>query len=465
MIATDTRVRTWAIAWLPGLIKRAIRVPLRAHTRPSRASLYLLCSLASEFRAELSQMKLVSSLDAVCSSMLPCLSCSRLRCISPAQAKTALWSLVGEESLAASVLQLYWKKKHTADLLERRKEEERATKQKKKDAIKQRAEEEKEKALEEAQEAIQLAAAEEAAAVNSISEPEVIDRSRIERNINGSEEPSSARPELWNIDNTEVDMLVKYKTGGQMWYVQSRMRENPPNGKPIPGYPMNKKAVDAKRHYAADGEGEFNADSTNFGDAKYWRSIEVANPPQKKARENVQGGKAVSARDLAMGNGADDDNEEGEEEEESENEEPPPNAFEKRQDLIMRFQRSQATEDWQKMEGSNESVTEDALRIWVGLGRGLANADKNGKSDPYCVVKMANIEVFRTEIIDDTLDPCWNTSFLVPMKRVDNLMRKLAQKKQSKATLESLRSKVHPFNRVLCLACRYPADCVMCLRR
>ena len=77
-----------------------------------------------------------------------------------------------------------------------------------------------------------------------------VDRSEIERNANGSEEPSSADPELWNIgdghpihspspselgsllsapvlpsppppprppDNCEVDILVKYKMGGQMW--------------------------------------------------------------------------------------------------------------------------------------------------------------------------------------------------------------------------------------------------------
>ena len=45
---------------------------------------------------------------------------------------------------------------------------------------------------------------------------EHIDRSDIERNAEGSEESSSANPELWNIDNCEVDMLVKYKMGGQM---------------------------------------------------------------------------------------------------------------------------------------------------------------------------------------------------------------------------------------------------------
>ena len=107
-----------------------------------------------------------------------------------------------------------------------------------------------------------------------------IDRSEIERNKNGTEEPSSADPELWNIDNCEVDILVKYKMGGQMWYVQSRMREN--NAKspalPIPGFPMNKKAEDAKRFYSKD-DVEYNAGSTNFCKAAGWKEIEAANPP------------------------------------------------------------------------------------------------------------------------------------------------------------------------------------------
>ncbi|GMH74124.1 hypothetical protein TrRE_jg1034 [Triparma retinervis] len=81
-----------------------------------------------------------------------------------------------------------------------------------------------------------------------------IDRSEIERNANGSEEPSSADPELWNIDNTEVDILVKYKMGGQMWYVQSRMRENTAKtpAQPIPGFPMNAKAKASGRFYAIE---------------------------------------------------------------------------------------------------------------------------------------------------------------------------------------------------------------------
>ena len=108
-----------------------------------------------------------------------------------------------------------------------------------------------------------------------------IDRSEIERNKNGSEEPSSADPELWNIDNCEVDILVKYKMGGQMWYVQSRMRENTAKSPavPIPGFPMNKKAEDAKRYYAKEDEGEFNKGSENFSNAAGWKEIQTANPP------------------------------------------------------------------------------------------------------------------------------------------------------------------------------------------
>ena len=107
-----------------------------------------------------------------------------------------------------------------------------------------------------------------------------VDRSQIERNAYGTEEPSSAEPELWNIDNCEVDILVKYKMGGQLWYVQSRLRENPAKDPPlpIPGYPMNRKAEDAKRFYIRDGV-EFNKGSKNVADAAGWKAIEAANPP------------------------------------------------------------------------------------------------------------------------------------------------------------------------------------------
>ena len=50
-----------------------------------------------------------------------------------------------------------------------------------------------------------------------------MDRSAIERNKFGEEEPHTDDPELWNIDGTEMDFLAGYKVGGQMWYIQSRL--------------------------------------------------------------------------------------------------------------------------------------------------------------------------------------------------------------------------------------------------
>jgi len=42
---------------------------------------------------------------------------------------------------------------------------------------------------------------------------------------NGSEEAHSDDPELWDIDGTEMDLLAKYKVGGQMWYLQDRAKD------------------------------------------------------------------------------------------------------------------------------------------------------------------------------------------------------------------------------------------------
>ena len=79
-----------------------------------------------------------------------------------------------------------------------------------------------------------------------------VDRSAIVRNAKGSEEPNSSNPELWNIDGTEMDWNGKYVTGGQMWYLQSRAKENLGKGKPVAGYPINDKALKAGRNFKAD---------------------------------------------------------------------------------------------------------------------------------------------------------------------------------------------------------------------
>ena len=60
-------------------------------------------------------------------------------------------------------------------------------------------------------------------------------RTGVEQNIGGSEEPHSDDPELWNIDGTEIDFNAKYKLGGQMWYLQSRMQDAIKKGTNIAG--------------------------------------------------------------------------------------------------------------------------------------------------------------------------------------------------------------------------------------
>lgn len=69
---------------IPGLVQRAVRCPLRSHTVSSRASLYLLCSLAPDFRQDLGKCQ---------------------------AAEAVLRSLIAEESLAATIIQLYARKK------------------------------------------------------------------------------------------------------------------------------------------------------------------------------------------------------------------------------------------------------------------------------------------------------------------------------------------------------------------
>eukprot|EP01043_Picozoa_sp_COSAG02_P024996 COSAG02_NODE_1387_length_12938_cov_24.292235_6_plen_1592_part_00 len=81
---------------------------------------------------------------------------------------------------------------------------------------------------------------------------EKINRSAIERNAKGCEEPHSDDPELWNIDGTECDIRAKYKVGGQMWYLQSRALDAIKNERPIAGSPMNRAAVAAERRFNAD---------------------------------------------------------------------------------------------------------------------------------------------------------------------------------------------------------------------
>ena len=77
---------------------------------------------------------------------------------------------------------------------------------------------------------------------------EYIDRSQIERNAEGSEEPHSNEPSLWKIGEAEVDLADghTYVFGQQLWYLSSRARERIAEGRPIAAQPMNRKARESK---------------------------------------------------------------------------------------------------------------------------------------------------------------------------------------------------------------------------
>jgi hypothetical protein len=79
---------------------------------------------------------------------------------------------------------------------------------------------------------------------------EGVDRNGITRNLKGSEEPNSSNPELWNIDGTEMDYNAKYKAGGQMWYLQSRAKENFNKNIAIAGFPINEKGLKSGRGHS-----------------------------------------------------------------------------------------------------------------------------------------------------------------------------------------------------------------------
>jgi Ca2+-dependent lipid-binding protein len=103
------------------------------------------------------------------------------------------------------------------------------------------------------------------------------------------------------------------------------------------------------------------------------------------------------------------------------------------------------------MEPNAKVVAEESyLRIWVGCARGVLNADKKGKSDPYAVLTTRDlgsssgksIELHRTRVIDDSLDPNFNEwcTFLMPPSW-SNALKKLQQRQNDKVNDDDVASK------------------------
>ncbi|GAA5987383.1 hypothetical protein JCM10908_001933 [Rhodotorula pacifica] len=59
-----------------------------------------------------------------------------------------------------------------------------------------------------------------------------------------------------------------------------------------------------------------------------------------------------------------------------------------------------------------ESITNTGnIRIDLLDGKGLPSADRNGKSDPYCIFELNGERVYKSEIVKKTLAPVWNEKF------------------------------------------------------
>lgn len=86
------------------------------------------------------------------------------------------------------------------------------------------------------------------------------------RNAGGSEEKHSRKPELWNIDGTEMDMKGEYKFGGQMWYLQDRAKDAIKAGRPIAGFPINKAAIKSGHQFTLPTEDDGEEDESDEAD-------------------------------------------------------------------------------------------------------------------------------------------------------------------------------------------------------
>ncbi|KAK7088079.1 hypothetical protein V1264_022046 [Littorina saxatilis] len=55
------------------------------------------------------------------------------------------------------------------------------------------------------------------------------------------------------------------------------------------------------------------------------------------------------------------------------------------------------------------------LYLRVAEAKNLLAKDFNGKSDPYCVIKVDNVIIARTATVYKTLDPLWGEEFILHM--------------------------------------------------
>ena len=73
------------------------------------------------------------------------------------------------------------------------------------------------------------------------------------------------------------------------------------------------------------------------------------------------------------------------------------------------------------------------IRVDLLDASNLKAADRNGKSDPYCVFELNNEKVFKSKILKKTLHPTWNENFevRVPSRTAANFIVKIYEDRKS----------------------------------
>jgi len=106
----------------------------------------------------------------------------------------------------------------------------------------------------------------------------------------------------------------------------------------------------------------------------------------------------------------------------------PQTLLDKSEEKVPRRYKAAAADEQNKLELAAAPIQTTMLFVTIRHARNLRNADLFGKSDPYCVCQIPNKDkaIFRTKVIDNTLNPDWNEQGeIAGYEEGDNLLFKV----------------------------------------
>lgn len=80
---------------------------------------------------------------------------------------------------------------------------------------------------------------------------------------------------------------------------------------------------------------------------------------------------------------------------------------------------------WERLVDPDIHCPRERIRVTIVSAQGLRNADWTGKSDPYCTVMVPSKpqSKFKTQVINDTLNPVWNEVHEMPEYRRNDMLK------------------------------------------